>query len=409
MDLQLIELVVSTFSLLRSSPVTPARALMLSDPARLIFWLSLTLILYVYAGYPLLLVSGLLSRRKPIRRGATLPSLSVLIPAHNEEKTIAGRIENLLSSDYPPHLFQILVGDDASTDRTAAIVDSLADENVQLISAFVRRGKSAIQNELVARASGSILVFTDADCFLQSHALRLLVENFTDPAVGLATNRPSFSNPRETRVVEAENLYWRYEHWLRQQESDRGLLAMASGSLFALRREHWQPLDPNVSDDFVLPLRVSLQGCRNVLDSRVSALTKLTQKHAPAMLHMKMRIISKDFRGLLHNLTAANPFCTGPVAVALWSHKLLRWLVPYFLLALAVSNLFLNSHAPYAAFFIAQALFYALALAGALDRGRHLKFPFSVASSFCLVNCAALLGTLHCLAGRTAGQWRTIR
>jgi hypothetical protein len=127
------------------------------------------------------------------------------------------------------------------------------------------------------------------------------------------------------------------------------------------------------------------------------------------MLHMKMRIISKDFRGLLRNPSTINPFRTGAVALALWSHKLLRWLVPYFLLSLAVSNLFLIDHLVFATFLLAQALFYALALAGVLDRGRRLKFPFSMASSFCLVNCAALLGTLHCLSGRTSGQWRTVR
>jgi len=382
---------------------------MLTDGTHIVFWSCLALILYVYAGYPLLLLSGLLGRRKPVRRGPALPSLSVLIPAHNEEKIIARKLENVLSSDYPPQLREILVGDDASSDRTASIVRSFARENVRLISARTRQGKSAIQNELVANSSGSVLVFTDADCFLPPDALRLLVENFADPKVGLVTNRPSFSNPNETRVVEAEGLYWRYEHWLRQQESDRGLLALASGSAFTLRRDLWQPLEPGVGDDFVLPLQVALRGFRNVADPRVSAVTELTQKHARALLRMKMRIISKDFRGLLRNPAALNPLRTGAVAIALWSHKLLRWLVPYFLFALAASNAFLLDHPAFVASLLAQALFYALALAGVLDRGRRLQFPFSVASSFCLVNCAALLGTLHCLSGRTSGQWRTVR
>ena len=382
---------------------------MLSNGTHIVFWSCLALILYVYAGYPLLLHSGLLGRRRPVRRGPALPSLSVLIPAHNEEKSIARKLENVLSSDYPPPLREILVGDDASSDCTASIVRSFSGENVRLISDRSHEGKSAIQDVLVAHASGSVLVFTDADCFFPRDALRLLVENFVDPEVGLVTNRPFFSNPNETRIVEGEGLYWRYEHWLRQQESDRGLLAMASGSLFAVRRELWQPLEPGVGDDFVLPLQVALSGFRNVVDPRVSALTELTQKHAPSMLRMKMRIISKDFRGLLRNPSALNPLRTGAVAIALWSHKLLRWLVPYFLLALAVSNIFLINRPLFAAFLLAQALFYALALAGVLDRGRHLKFPFSVASLFCLVNCAALLGTLHCLSGRTSGKWRTVR
>ena len=139
---------------------------MLSNGTHIVFWSCLALILYVYVGYPLLLLSGLLGRRRPVRRGPALPFLSVLIPVHNEEKAIAAKLDNVLSADYPPDCREILVGDDASTDRTESIVRSFARENLRLISGRSRQGKSAIQNELVAHAAGSVLVFTDADCFL---------------------------------------------------------------------------------------------------------------------------------------------------------------------------------------------------------------------------------------------------
>ena len=382
---------------------------MLISAAQYIFWICLALIVYVYAGYPLLLALGLFGGRKPVRRSPHFPKLSVLIPAFDEEKVIASKLKNVLASDYPSQLLEILVGDDASSDRTSAIVRACTAENVRLISSPHRLGKSSMQNKLVSRASGSLLVFTDADCFFPPAALRLLVENFADPTVGLVTNCPSFSNPGENCVIQAEGFYWRYEHWLRRQESDRDLLAVASGSLFAMRRELWIPLDPHSGDDFVLPLRVSLRGYRNVLEPRISAVTELTEKRPSSMLRMKMRIISKDLRGLLNHLSVLNPSRTGFLALALLSHKLLRWLVPYFLLALLMSNILLLHHSPYALGFFLQALFYTLAVVGFLGRGRHFRFPFSVAFSFCLVNGAALLGTLHCTCGRTAGTWRTVR
>src|SRR5262249_13242610 len=152
------------------------------------------------------------------------------------------------------------------------------------------QGKSLIQNALVPFAKGGILVFTDADCFLPVNALRILAQNFADPEIGLVTNCAAIQNQEETSTAEGEGLYWRYERWLRMQESERVILAMASGSFFAMRRSLWAPLDANVGDDFALPLRVAKAGYRNVLDTRVSAITVLTQNRPGSMFRMKMRI-----------------------------------------------------------------------------------------------------------------------
>jgi cellulose synthase/poly-beta-1,6-N-acetylglucosamine synthase-like glycosyltransferase len=357
----------------------------------------------------LFLASGLLGARKVIRRGCCLPGVSVIIPAHNEEKSIREKLQNLLQSDYPHEKLEILVGDDGSQDRTASIVRAVSSQRVKLFESSLQRGKSAIQNELVSRAHGEILVFTDADCLLPQNALRTILENFADAHVGLVTNCAAILNQDETPVVESEGLYWKYERWLRQQESERGLLAMASGSLFAMRRELWSKLDPNVGDDFALPLRVARFGFRNVLDTRVSAQTKLTQNQPQSMFRMKMRIISKDLRGLLRNPACLNPFLVGRVAVGLWSHKLLRWAIPYFLIGLLLSNLFLAGENFYGAFLVAQLLFYTVSAAGLLFGNCPVRFPVSTAASFCLVNAAALLGTLHCLTWQPAGQWKTVR
>lgn len=374
----------------------------------LLFWICLVLISYVYVGYPIILLSGILGRRRAIRRRQELPYVSVLVPAHNEEKSIRSKIENLLQLEYPRDKIEILVGNDGSTDRTEAMVRSFRASTVQLVNSEKRCGKSVIQNQLVSHADGSILVFTDADCFLAPDALRVLLRNFADPEVGLATNCAAIQNENETGVVENEGLYWKYERWLRREESSRGVLAMASGSLFAMRRSLWTDLDANVGDDFALPLRVARAGYRNVQEDGTSASTRLSQNQPRSMLRMKMRIVSKDLRGLLRNAACLNPFQTGAVAVALWSHKLLRWAVPYFLLGLFISSCALAGHEFFGVLALAQGGFYLIALAGLLGR-RPLRFPLSVASSFCLVNFAALLGTLHCLSLRTVGRWETVR
>ena len=376
---------------------------------QILFWVCLILPLYVYLGYPLLLLTGLLGRRGSLHRAELCPTVSVLVPAYNEEKTIARKIRNLFELDYPRDSLQILIGNDGSSDRTAEIVRAFAEEGVILVDVGARRGKSATQNELVTRSTGSFLLFTDADSLLSRDVLRKMIENFSDPRVALVTSWPVYLNKNVNFIVHNEAHYWRYEYWLRQQESDRGLLAMASGLLFALRREFWEPLDPTLGDDFVLPLQVALRGFRNVVDPRCTAGTELTQLHADSMFRMKMRIISKDLRGLLSHLEVLNPFRTGAVAVGLLSHKLLRWLVPYALLGLLLSNYFLVHETPYALFFVAQLLFYSLAIIGTRLGGSRTRLPLSVASSFCLVNLAALLGTLHCASGRSIGKWKTVR
>jgi cellulose synthase/poly-beta-1,6-N-acetylglucosamine synthase-like glycosyltransferase len=378
------------------------------------FWACVAIVGYVYAGYPLLLCMGVFGQRTDVRpedvtaAGEMLPMVSVIVAAHNEEAAIAAKIRNVLASDYPRERMELLIGSDGSSDRTEEIVRGHAGEGVGLISFPQQMGKSAIQNGLAAAACGEILVFSDADCEFEAGALRMLVRNFADEEVGLVTAAPLYLNEGETAITRNESAYLRYESWIREEESRRGMLAMASGSLFALRRRLWRPLHRGMGDDFELPLRVALAGMRNVLERGAVTVTRLSQTDAAAMFRLKVRIVSKDFRALRGYGALLNPFKYGATAVGLWSHKLLRWLAPYFLLAMLVSSAFLAGPF-YRTIFLLQVTFCAAALLGFLWRGRALGFPWSVPASFCIVNVAALVGTWMSLTGRSAGRWTPVR
>jgi len=374
-----------------------------------LFSLFAALIVLIYIGYPVLLSLGLLGARRTISRQRIEPVVSIVVPAHNEEQALKQKIVNLLALEYPREKLEILIGSDGSTDNTEAIVRGFDGDGVRLIANEKQCGKSGIQNLAVAAAKGEILAFTDADCILAPDAIRKMVENFADIRVGLVTCSPAYSNDAENQISRNEGLYWRYENWIRAEESSRGLLTMASGSLFGMRQSLWKPLDPNVGDDFVLPIITALQGFRNVVDESVHAASRLTQTGSRSMFRMKMRIVSKDLRGLWVNRSILNPSQSGPLAIALWLHKLLRWLVPYFLLGLLVANLFLATRPLFFVALSLQAVFYTVALCCWLIGEERAHAPWSIALFFCLVNGAALIGTLHFAAGKKMGVWRPVR
>lgn len=388
--------------------------------AAILFWTCLSVAAWVYFGYPLALKCGAFghpnrsscanpSDGAAQRPAAAWPKLSIIIPAHNEEAGIEAKLRNLLDSDYPRDRIEILVGSDGSSDGTQEIVERFRDDAVGLLSFPQHRGKSAIQNGLVDIASGSILVFTDADCLLSSDALCRLIRHFVDSRVGLVTGSPQYRDANHTPTTANEGVYLRYETWLRKLESDRGLLAMASGSLFAVRRSLWQPLATNEGDDFALPLRVARAGLLNVLEMHACPTTGLAQDNPSAMLKLKVRIISKDCRALLDNSDLLNPFRYGVVTVGLWSHKLLRWLVPYFLVAMFASALLLIHQLTFRIALALQIAFYGSAVLGITSRGRVRWRGLSVPMSFCTVNLAAALAVARALAGRVSGAWEPDR
>lgn len=345
-----------------------------------------------------------------VEKGDINPTISLIIVAYNEEKVIAHKIENSLKLDYQREKLEIILVSDGSNDRTNEIVEGFASQEVRLIVLNSNQGKSTAQNQAVVEASGEIILFTDANVMLRPDAAGQIVSNFRDGKIGCVVGRVTYLNEADTSVSQSEGFYWRYELFLRRMESKLGNFAMGSGPIMAIRRSLFKPLDPDVGEDFVLPMQTAINGYRVIYEPEAVSEEILFQNTPARMLRSKVRVISKDLRGLFLCRAILNPFRYRLYAWGLISHKLLRWLVPYFLVILFGFNLLLLGHAFYRLTLGLQIVFYVLAFAGYL-RQTNTKPPpiLGIPFSFCLVNLAALVGVARFLAGKKAGRWVPVR
>jgi cellulose synthase/poly-beta-1,6-N-acetylglucosamine synthase-like glycosyltransferase len=370
------------------------------------FWISFGVCSYIYFGYPALLWVVSRLRPRPVREDDVTPHVTFVIAAYNEERNIAAKIENALSLDYPADRIEALVVSNGSTDRTNDIVRSYTDPRVRLIT-LEQPGKMEALNEGARSARGEILVFTDADFFLDPHSLRSLARKFADPEVGGVCGTRSSGMQREGDATgEGEGMYGRWDRWQKVRESEIGSVFAADGLLYAVRKELYVPIDdPAQADDIAISARVVLQGKRLLFDQQATAWERSTV-HAKEEFRRKVRVTNHSVRALL-NLRSAL-FTRGFYSVELLSHKLVRHLIPFFLVSLFASSVALVRRGPlYALALAGQLVVYGLAAAGALLRDRTIgrAKAFTVPYYFCFVNAAALLGVLSILRGRKTSAW----
>jgi cellulose synthase/poly-beta-1,6-N-acetylglucosamine synthase-like glycosyltransferase len=377
----------------------------------IILWLFIFIVAYVYLGYPLLLLTLFkLRNSSPMGKADITPAVSFIIPAYNEEKTIAQKIVNSLNLNYPKDRLEIIIVSDGSTDRTNEIVKIFIEQGVKFIALDTNQGKSCAQNKAVSLACGDILFFTDANVMLRRDAARIIVNCFKDNKIGCVVGKVAYVNESDSSVSQGEGFYWRYELFLRELESKIGNLAMGSGPIMAIRRALFQTLDPNAGEDFVLPIQIVMKGYRVIYEPEAISEEILFQNTPVKMVKSKIRIVSKDLRGLYLNKEILNPFRFPLYAWGLISHKLLRWLVPYFLIVIFFANLFLLSIPFYLSIFIVQIFFYIFSIIGYVwQKKKKPPLIFALPFSFSLVNLAALIGVGKSVAGKKSGKWETFR
>ena len=371
----------------------------------ILFWVLVGLIAYAYAGYPLLIMAlSATARPRPAPRildEADWPSVSILIPAYNEERIIAAKIENALRADYPAGKKEIIVASE-SDDGTDAIAARYEGRGVRVLPSGTRRGKVANLNRAVPHATGEILVLTDANAMFSPDALRMLVRHFADPRVGSVSGRLAYGRAGEASSAYGEETYWDFEMMMKRASSRLGSLPGANGSLFALRRGLHRPMSETRGDDFELPIRVILQGYDSILEPEAVSEEEPSSRYLDEY-RRKVRIINHMVVSalmLLHEAWAGRRWL---IAFQLVSHKLNRWAVPFWLVALLPISLYLWPRGiVYQVAVAAQVLFYLLALAGFLAQTLGSGAPRLLALPlyFVVVNSAAFAGVVSRAAGR---------
>jgi cellulose synthase/poly-beta-1,6-N-acetylglucosamine synthase-like glycosyltransferase len=374
-----------------------------------IFWVSVLILFYTYAGYPVLLMAAAAIFRRPVKKDeGNLPKVSLVISVYNEERVIRERLENALSQDYPAEKYEILVASDGSTDKTHSIVNSFNDSRIRLIVQEDRLGKTAALNSAVPQALGDVIVFTDANSMYDRGAIRAMMQNFADSSVGCVTGETRLVNPEGSAIGKNEIAYYSYDTMLKVSESNIGSTVGADGAIFAIRKELYQPLDPSLINDFVIPLQVVSKGYRVVYEPK-AFLYEATATPLKGGFSRRVRIINRALFGAFTVPSVFNPRKVGFFALQIISRKLLRWTAPVFLILALLSNFGLLGITVYRVTLFAQILFYSAALAYPLFGSRVNRRIFSFPFYFCHGNTAALVAFIKFLLRQRIVVWEPLR
>ena len=375
------------------------------------FWLSVGALFYTYIGYPLLVaLMSLLRPRHVSRAESMIPTVTVIITAYNEERDLAAKILNTLALDYPKEKLEILIASDCSSDRTDEIARSFADKGVRLHRQLERHGKTAAQNAAVELASGEIILFSDATTLYQPDVLRVMVPNFADPKIGCVAGRLIYVHPADSSVGRGARSYWGYETFLKRHESRVSSLIGVSGCLYAVRRSAYVPLYHEACSDFIIATKMVEQGLRTIYEPD-AVCTEETNDRTTKELPMRVRVIAQTYTDLWRHRAMMNPVRTGFYGVQLLSHKVMRYLVPVFLMVTLLSSALLARVSGfYLLLFAGQVAFYVLALVGWLFEraGKHSRL-LALPHYFVLANLAALLAFGKFLRGERYAYWEPNR
>ena len=381
--------------------------------AFVVFWGCAALIVYAYIVYPVLLVTLGALRRAPAAprelNDAALPGVSVLVVAHNEESVIRERIDNLLALDYPKDKLELVIASDSSRDRTVDIVNEYSGRGIQLEAFMERTGKSAVLDAVIPRLKGSIAVLSDANTMMEPSAVRRLVRWFQNPQVGVVCGKLVLTDP--VTGTNVDSLYWRFETLLKRSEGRLGALLGANGGIYAIRRRVFQGLSHDtIVDDFVIPLLARVRtGCAIIYDESAIAYEE-TPPEIAVEFRRRARIGAGGFQSLAVLWPLLDPR-NGWIALTFFSHKVLRWLCPFFLIGLVAANLVLVNKG-----FYGVSLLVGLVLAAVALLGQYVSFGSSagralrLTTMFATMNAALLVGFFRWASGRQRAAWdRTAR
>lgn len=370
--------------------------------AEAVFWIAVGIVVYTYAGYPLVLRLLRLFIRRPVKKAPVEPYVSILVPAYNEAGVIAEKIRNVAAIDYPADRLELAVACDGPSDGTSDIVRSMADgDRVRAFLFEKNRGKLSVLNDVIPQLRGEIVAFSDASSMIERGAIRSLVASFADPELGAVSGVYKVRKKDAAHLGRQEDFYWKYETFLKKQEAALGSILGAHGSLYAIRRELYPFPDPRtINDDYVIPLRILQKGYRIGYEPDAVA---HEEAHEMGGFSRRVRIMA----GNIEQLREIKPLLWPLRPLSLFfflSHKVARLVVPIALIAAAVANAMLLQYPLYRAIGVMHVAFYALVATGAVFQlhPKALRLPYY----FCMINAAAVVGMYRVLRGRHTLRWK---
>ncbi|HWR26727.1 MAG TPA: glycosyltransferase [candidate division Zixibacteria bacterium] len=376
----------------------------------MLLWLSTSLFLYTWIGYPVILFAGfklLIGRHGKKSQnqlsGDALPSVSVIIPAYNVSEKIKHKLVNTLNLNYPRDKVEVIVVSDGSTDDTVECAKSIQADNLHIYSLQNNTGKSSAQNYGITQAHNDILLFTDVGSMLDTNYLIHLISSLRDPLVACAGGKAVLSTLGD-QISASQGLYWKLEQFIRQVESDLEMLHSLPGWGFAVRKSDFISLDPDTGDDMILPLDIALHGKRSVFVPE-AIVNDTMPSSVTGEFKARQRITLRNLAGLMRRRALLNPFKHPRIAFAIWSHKVLRWMSPVFLILIFISSLVLfacSKNTFYSVILFTQLILYFVGMVGIMLIWINMRVPIvGFLGSFLLFNAGFLAGLIKYGMGKS--------
>jgi poly-beta-1,6-N-acetyl-D-glucosamine synthase len=380
----------------------------------ILFWLSLFVVFYTFLGYGILLY--VLVRIRRMIRGKRVapdlnqdfPTLTLIIAAYNEESIIEEKIRNTLQLAYPAGKLSLVFVTDGSSDRTPELVS--AYKEIKLMHTPVRSGKIVAMHRAMDEVETEVVVFTDANTFLNKDALLLIARHYADPKVGAVSGEKRVMQDALSDATAGEGFYWKYESTLKKWDSELYSVVGAAGELFSVRRALYTAVEPDtIVDDFMISMRIAQQGYRIIYEPEAYA-SELSSENIKEELKRKVRIAAGGIQSILRLKKLLNPFHYPLLSFQYISHRVLRWTVTPFLMILALAlNVVIVARSGgilYQVLLAGQVGFYTLALAGwVLERQKIKIKALFVPYYFCMMNYAVLAGINRYLKGSQSAAW----
>ncbi len=375
----------------------------------ILLWILISLIFYTYIAYPgLLYVMYKIFPKWRIGKSEKLPFVSMLIAAYNEESIIMDKIKNCLSINYPKENIEILIGSDGSNDATVEILNKNNYSHIRIFDFKKRRGKINVLKDLVDSARGEILVFSDANTMYEPDALARLVAYFVDYRIGCVCGRLKLKSSDKSKEGEYEGLYWKYESFIKHIEGELGTVLGANGAIYSIRKDLFPNIPNNtIIEDFVIPMKILERGYKTVYEKEAVAYEEASKTIADES-RRKMRIGAGAYQTLFLTLPMLNIF-KGLPSFAYWSHKVIRWFVPFFMVIIFILNMCLINDPVYLTLFFVQIALYVGALAGYLISKTEMHSRvFALLYYFVSMNISLLVGFFRFARGAQKVTWKRV-